>query len=322
MKPEEFVELKDEADEIGFSGVMSGPLVRSSYRAGRLYQQAIGQRGGDRGQRRRTLARDRPAVCDNDPPPVDTNRISRGIHAWPSKEKPARRPAEEAGPAEADRRQLPDDEEVRPADRPDPARCLPRGRGPSPSACSTLLPGSWILDARHRRHGRPARRADRLRPPRPEAAYAQIEGQPGAAAAALGMLQARLEGRPRASRSTATRTSCTAWSARPASCWSARATPTGSRRLLATERRKHERVASETPIHEVICGDPTSTPGAVPVRKLSRHVTKLGRNIKPAEMTDVLARLKALDANRSNIPIPKGPMPTNLKGARQNMRGR
>ena len=34
VKPQEFVELKEEADEIGFSGVMSGPLVRSSYRAG------------------------------------------------------------------------------------------------------------------------------------------------------------------------------------------------------------------------------------------------------------------------------------------------
>jgi lipoic acid synthetase len=41
VKPEEFVELKAEAEQIGFSGVMSGPLVRSSYRAGRLYQQAI-----------------------------------------------------------------------------------------------------------------------------------------------------------------------------------------------------------------------------------------------------------------------------------------
>lgn len=41
VKPEEFVELQAEAEEIGFVGVMSGPLVRSSYRAGRLYQQAI-----------------------------------------------------------------------------------------------------------------------------------------------------------------------------------------------------------------------------------------------------------------------------------------
>jgi lipoic acid synthetase len=46
VKPEEFVELRDEADEIGFAGVMSGPLVRSSYRAGRLYQQAIAARDG------------------------------------------------------------------------------------------------------------------------------------------------------------------------------------------------------------------------------------------------------------------------------------
>ena len=47
VKPEEFVELAAEAEEIGFSGVMSGPLVRSSYRAGRLFKQA---------QEKRTLA--------------------------------------------------------------------------------------------------------------------------------------------------------------------------------------------------------------------------------------------------------------------------
>ncbi|SCF24011.1 lipoic acid synthetase [Micromonospora chaiyaphumensis] len=44
VKPEEFVELREEAEEIGFAGVMSGPLVRSSYRAGRLYQQALAAR--------------------------------------------------------------------------------------------------------------------------------------------------------------------------------------------------------------------------------------------------------------------------------------
>ncbi|MGP3930856.1 lipoyl synthase [Nonomuraea sp. KM88] len=41
VKPEEFVELQAEAEAIGFAGVLSGPLVRSSYRAGRLYKQAI-----------------------------------------------------------------------------------------------------------------------------------------------------------------------------------------------------------------------------------------------------------------------------------------
>ncbi|RBQ20199.1 lipoyl synthase [Spongiactinospora rosea] len=44
VKPEEFVELSGEAEGIGFAGVLSGPLVRSSYRAGKLYQQAIAAR--------------------------------------------------------------------------------------------------------------------------------------------------------------------------------------------------------------------------------------------------------------------------------------
>jgi lipoic acid synthetase len=44
VKPNEFVELSKEAEDIGFLGVMSGPLVRSSYRAGRLYNQAMAAR--------------------------------------------------------------------------------------------------------------------------------------------------------------------------------------------------------------------------------------------------------------------------------------
>jgi lipoic acid synthetase len=41
VTPEEFVELEAEALSVGFAGVLSGPLVRSSYRAGRLYRQAL-----------------------------------------------------------------------------------------------------------------------------------------------------------------------------------------------------------------------------------------------------------------------------------------
>jgi hypothetical protein len=89
--------------------------------------------------------------------------------------------------------------------------------------------------------------------------------------------------------------------------------------LLATERRKHERVLPDTPIHEVICG---KGEGEVPLPKLVRHVTKLGRDVKPAEITDILARLKAIDAQRGTIPMPKGPMPTSMKGMRGQQRGR
>ena len=56
VRPEEFVELADEGRALGFAGVLSGPLVRSSYRAGRLYREALATRdrvatelvGGDR----------------------------------------------------------------------------------------------------------------------------------------------------------------------------------------------------------------------------------------------------------------------------------
>jgi hypothetical protein len=95
--------------------------------------------------------------------------------------------------------------------------------------------------------------------------------------------------------------------------------PSRLRQLMVSERRKHERVASEVPIHEVVVGNGE---GEVPLPKLVRYVQKLGRDVKPAEMTDILNRLKALDANRSSIPLPKGPVPTSMKGMRQNMRGR
>ena len=95
--------------------------------------------------------------------------------------------------------------------------------------------------------------------------------------------------------------------------------PNRLRGILTNERRKHERVASEIPIHEVICGNDE---GQVPLPRLVKHVTKLGRNVKPADLTDVLNRLKALDATRSNIPMPKGPVPTSMKGLRGQMRGR
>jgi lipoic acid synthetase len=49
VKPEEFVDLRAEALELGFAGVMSGPLVRSSYRAGRLYAQAAERRSAPAG---------------------------------------------------------------------------------------------------------------------------------------------------------------------------------------------------------------------------------------------------------------------------------
>jgi hypothetical protein len=182
----------------------------------------------------------------------------------------------------------------------------------------TLIPGGWVFDVITAVmfgvlsvlivFGRRAQKAQ----------YDQIEGQPGAAAAALGQLRrgwkvdagiAFNKNQDLVHRVVGP----------PGIVLVGEGNPHRLKTLLANERRKHERVASETPLFEVVSGN---SEGAVPVPKLSKYVTKLGRNIKPAEMTDVLARLRALDATRSNIPIPKGPMPTSMKGARQNMRGR
>ncbi len=91
------------------------------------------------------------------------------------------------------------------------------------------------------------------------------------------------------------------------------------RSLLIGERRRHERVAADIPITEIICGDGE---GEVPLPKLVKHVSKLKRQVAPADMTDLLNRLKAIDAARPVAPLPKGPVPTSMKGMRGNMRGR
>jgi hypothetical protein len=150
------------------------------------------------------------------------------------------------------------------------------------------------------------------------AAYAQMEGQPGAAAAALRMLRRGWKTDP-AIAFTKQQDVVHRVVGPPGIVLIGEGNANRVRQLLATERRKHERVASETPIHEVVCGNGE---GEVPLPKLARHVQKLGREVKPAEMTDILNRLKALDANRSSIPLPKGPMPTSMKGLRGNLRGR
>jgi hypothetical protein len=150
------------------------------------------------------------------------------------------------------------------------------------------------------------------------AAYAQLDGRPGAAASALTTLRR-------------------GWKSDPAVGFNKQQDvvhrvvgPPGIvlvgegnaqrvKTLLANERRRHERVAGGVPIHEVVVG---TDEGQVPLPKLVRRVSKLKRQVAPAEMTDLLNRLKAIDASRPAIPMPKGPVPTSMKGFRGQMRGR
>jgi hypothetical protein len=94
------------------------------------------------------------------------------------------------------------------------------------------------------------------------------------------------------------------------------------RQLLAGEVRKHERVAYGVTVHTIVMGDKE---GQVPLGQLADHIRKLPKTLQPNQVTDVRARLRALDAVRPPVPVPKGPMPTSArqaKGSRQAMRGR
>jgi Domain of unknown function (DUF4191) len=151
-----------------------------------------------------------------------------------------------------------------------------------------------------------------------KAAFRQMEGRPGAAGQALGMLRRGWKTDPMVA-FTKQQDVVHRVVGPPGIVLVGEGNANRIRGLLTNERRKHERVAAEIPIHEVICGNGE---GEVPLPRLVKHVTKLGRNVKPAELTDVLNRLKALDASRSNIPLPKGPVPTSMKGMRGQMRGK
>lgn len=95
--------------------------------------------------------------------------------------------------------------------------------------------------------------------------------------------------------------------------------PGRARQLLATEAKKHESVKFGVPVTTVMCGDKEKQ---IPLDKLAGYIKKLPKAMQASEVTDVAARLKALDAMRPKIPVPKGPLPTSAKGSRQAMRGR
>ena len=150
------------------------------------------------------------------------------------------------------------------------------------------------------------------------ASYAQVEGQIGAAAGALQMLKRGWDIKP-AVGLTKSQDVVHRVVGRPGIILVGEGNPNRVRNLLTVEKKKHARVAPETPIHEIVVGN---EPGQVPLPELVKHVRKLRRELRPADMTEVLQRLRALDAMRPQAPIPRGPIPTSLKGARRMMQGR
>ena len=80
------------------------------------------------------------------------------------------------------------------------------------------------------------------------------------------------------------------------------------RQMMQDEKRKSERYAPGVPIYEVYVGDGE---GQVSIRKLQKHLAKLPKKLTATQMREVRARLKAVGG--MSLPIPKGPMPKNVK---------
>lgn len=88
--------------------------------------------------------------------------------------------------------------------------------------------------------------------------------------------------------------------------------------LLASETKKHEQVAYGVVVTTIVMGDGE---GQVPLAKLADTIKKLPRKLEASQINDLKARLRALDAVRPKVPIPRGPLPT-MKGVNRAMRGR
>ena len=146
-----------------------------------------------------------------------------------------------------------------------------------------------------------------------KAAYRQIEGQPGAAAAVVQSLRggwlvtpgvavnknqdliSRVVGKP----------GVILISEGPASRVG---------HMLGNERKKTARWLPDIPIYEIQVGDDD---GQIPLTRLQRQLTKLPRNLRGGEITEVRRRLDAVSSHANPLPIPKGPMPTSAKQARR-----
>ncbi|MFI8346145.1 DUF4191 domain-containing protein [Streptomyces sp. NPDC085596] len=141
------------------------------------------------------------------------------------------------------------------------------------------------------------------------AAFGQMEGKPGAAAAVLDNI-----GR--------------GWVTTPAVAMNrsqdvvhravgkagivlvAEGNPNRVKSLLAAEKKKMNRIVADVPVHDVIVGDGE---GQVPLKKLRTTMLKYPRVLTGPQVTVTNDRLRALGDLMSNMPLPKGPMPKGMR---------
>ena len=146
------------------------------------------------------------------------------------------------------------------------------------------------------------------------AAYTQIEGQPGAAAA---VVQSFRGGSWAVTPGIAVNKNQDVISrvvGRPGVILLAEGPSSRVGPMLANERKRTARWVPEIPIYEIQVG---KEDGQITLAKLQRAMNKLPRNLRGGEITEVRRRLDALGNAASSMPIPKGPMPTSARQVRR-----
>ncbi|PIE99480.1 MAG: hypothetical protein CR979_02905 [Propionibacterium sp.] len=149
------------------------------------------------------------------------------------------------------------------------------------------------------------------------AAYRRYEGQPGSAEVALSMLPKKWISSPAIN---ATRQlDVVHRTVGPGGIvLIGEGEPGRLKKLLASEVKRHEQVAYGVAVTSFVMGNKE---GQVPLSKLSKKIKKLPKVLSSDRVTEVRARLKALDNMSARMSVPKGPLP-NMKGSRRALRGR
>ncbi|CAB4892651.1 MAG: DUF4191 family protein [Actinobacteria bacterium] len=145
------------------------------------------------------------------------------------------------------------------------------------------------------------------------AAYSQIEGQPGAAAAVAQQMRGGWQTTPgvavNKNQDLISRVVGKPGVILISEGASSRVVP-----MLAAERKKTARWVPDVPIYEIQIGNEE---GQITLAKLQRALNKLPRNLRGSEITEMRRRLDAVSAVGGGMPIPKGPMPTSSRSVRR-----
>ena len=147
-----------------------------------------------------------------------------------------------------------------------------------------------------------------------KAAYTQIEGQPGAAAAVIESQRGSNWLVTPAVAVSKSQDIITRVVGKPGVILVSEGPSSRVVPMLATERKRTARWLPDVPIYEIQVG---GEDGQVALAKLQTALNKLPRNLRGGEITEIRRRLDALGNAANSMPIPKGPMPTSSRQVRR-----